>query len=360
MAEGKHCSVCNEVLVAQEIVKANGHTEVIDEAVAPTCTETGLTEGKHCSVCKEVLTKQEVVKANGHTEAIKSAVEATCTKKGLTEGTYCSVCNKVLVAQTWIPKKPHTEVIDPAVEAISCTQKGLTEGKHCSACGAILVYQMTTTKSHVYDQENTADKYLKSETTCKNVRVYYYSCECGRIGYDTFTVGDHVYNQENTDAKYLKSEASYKSAALYYYSCECGKKGSNTFTFGDPLTLPIILPETPLEFKNWSNPAYFVHTKVNITSIECEIEDYSSIGKIGIQFRVTGTKTFDSYNGSHKVYIGLKLIDPNGIVVAEREIGTPSIAVGQSFSSVNNSSIFINLDNIVPGDYTLQLIEIAW
>ena len=140
LTEGKHCSACGEVLVAQTVVDALGHTEVVDAAVAPTCTETGLTEGKHCSVCDAVLVEQEVVPALGHTEVIDAAVPATCTATGLTEGKHCSVCGEVIVAQEVVDALGHTEVTDEAVEP-DCTNTGLTEGKHCSVCNEVLVAQ---------------------------------------------------------------------------------------------------------------------------------------------------------------------------------------------------------------------------
>ena len=67
------------------------HRVVIDEAVAPTCTNTGLTKGKHCVVCNETLVAQNSIPAKGH----QPNGTATCT----TDQT-CSVCNEIVVKAT--------------------------------------------------------------------------------------------------------------------------------------------------------------------------------------------------------------------------------------------------------------------
>ena len=138
LTEGKHCSVCKKVLVKQTIVPAKGHSWDSGKiTIAPTCTGTGV-KTYTCTAC--AATRTETVSATGHTVVTVAKVEPTCTQPGRAAGTKCSVCGEVLSGLTEIKATGHTEVIDGAV-APTCTETGLTEGKHCSVCNAVLVEQ---------------------------------------------------------------------------------------------------------------------------------------------------------------------------------------------------------------------------
>ena len=129
------CATCGGTKT--EAIAKLAHTEVIDAAVAPTCTETGLTEGKHCSVCNAVIVAQTVVAAKGHTPG----AAATCTAPQT-----CTVCGATVTAALG-----HTWKDATCTTPKTCSVCGATEGealghtwndatctvaKTCSVCGA--------------------------------------------------------------------------------------------------------------------------------------------------------------------------------------------------------------------------------
>ena len=153
LTEGSHCSVCNKVIVAQEVIPATGHNEVVDPGIEATCQNSGLTEGKHCSTCGAILVAQEYIPYQDHKFVTDPAVEADCIHSGLTEGSHCEVCGKVKVEQEVIPATGHDPVEDAEVPA-DCTHTGLTAGSHCANCGEVFVAQeIIPAKDHdiIYD-----------------------------------------------------------------------------------------------------------------------------------------------------------------------------------------------------------------
>lgn len=154
--DGREEAVCACGHRKSRIIKAPGHTKVTDPAVAPTCTEEGLTEGAHCGVCGRILAVQQPVAATGHTFDQKKttdtykAAEATCT--------------------------------EPETYYYSCI---------CGAKGTE-TFRFGALADHRFDQQKATDEYRAAEATCTEAATYYMSCICGEKGTQTFRYGDPV------------------------------------------------------------------------------------------------------------------------------------------------------------------------
>ena len=186
------------------------HTEVADEAVAPTCTKNGLTEGSHCAVCGEVIVAQRTVPALGHELSYHAGQAATCTQAGWNAYETCGNCGYTTYAEipaldhnyvggvctrcgvadpdaqpapggTDEPDEPHvhTEVADEAV-APTCTKNGLTEGSHCAVCGEVIVAQRT-----VPALGHELSYHAGQAATCTQAGWNAYET-CGNCGYTTY------------------------------------------------------------------------------------------------------------------------------------------------------------------------------
>ncbi len=122
------CTLCGEVKT--ESVARLAHTEVVDYGYSATCTKFGLTNGKHCGVCQAVLVEQISIDKTDHTEQTVAGIPATDTASGLSAGIKCSACNQVLVEQ---------KVIEPYL--ISCKSeyayKDLLNHSNGTACQSL-------------------------------------------------------------------------------------------------------------------------------------------------------------------------------------------------------------------------------
>ncbi len=173
LTDGSECSVCGEILTAQQTIGALGHTYEAN-TTAPTCTEQGYTvytcrcgdtytdsytaalghtyEAKttaptcteqgytvHTCHCGDTYTGS-YIPALGHTVANDEYVAPTCILSGLTAGTHCSACKTTLTKQEVIPATGHTNETIEGVAA-TCTDVGLTEGIRCSECKTVIKLQ---------------------------------------------------------------------------------------------------------------------------------------------------------------------------------------------------------------------------
>jgi hypothetical protein len=113
-------------------VDALGHTEVIDQAVSATCTTGGLTEGKHCSVCNTVLVAQQAIAATGHSFTnYVSNNDATTEKDGTKTAKCdhgCGQTDTVTDTGSKLPAAPTTGITSDLFAVGEDTVSGIVEG----------------------------------------------------------------------------------------------------------------------------------------------------------------------------------------------------------------------------------------
>ena len=187
------CTLCGDFY--EEEIKATGHKEVKDAAVAATCETNGKTEGSHCSVCDEVLKEQTEVPALGHNwDSGKITKAATCTEAGVKTYT-CTRCQKTKTEE--IKATGHKEVKDAAVAA-TCEKAGKTEGSHCSVCGKVIKAQKEVpVLGHSWD----AGKITKA-ATCTETGVKTHTCiRCQKTKTEEVKATGHKFSAWKTSSK---------------------------------------------------------------------------------------------------------------------------------------------------------------
>ena len=193
--EIKSCKQCIDIKFNE--LPALGHIYE-SELVEPTCTKDGYT--LHKCECGDSYKTDEVVSL-GHTEVIDDKVEPTCTETGLTEGCHCSVCNHVIVAQDTIPVLGHSYGEWVVVKEATEKETGLKE-KVCSVCNDKVTEEIALlVHTHKYGNEYKYDK-----------EIHYHECSCG----------DRIDESEHTFDTTIIKEATEKETGKVKYSCnEC-------------------------------------------------------------------------------------------------------------------------------------------
>ena len=180
---------CNEREMRR--VDALGHTEVIDSAVDPTCSSKGLTEGKHCSECGAVILAQTTVSQLTH--KYSSDTDIDCNYCGEIRETACQ----------------HTETETISGKAATCTASGLTSGTKCTKCGKIIVAQQTISASgHKYNSG-----VIVSTATCSKSGTKKYTCTVSGCSYsytETYNLPTYTATEISNQAiKYVGEITTY-------------------------------------------------------------------------------------------------------------------------------------------------------
>ena len=163
--QSRSCESCGFTETAA--ISKTGHTIVIDNAVAPTCTTDGKSVGSHCGVCGIAIVPQNTIQATGHNYNDGEITSyATCVQQGIKKYT-CTIagCNYFYTESYSLQSYTATELYNIAKqftgEIVVCDKKGAE-----FALGTCFVYSddgKIITNYHVIDGAYSAKVFINDK-----------------------------------------------------------------------------------------------------------------------------------------------------------------------------------------------------
>ena len=388
---------------------AYGHTEIIDPAIQATCTTEGKTEGKHCSVCNTVIVAQTTVPITHKYDAGKIETAATCADEG-TKVYTCTSCGNT--KEEKVSKTAHTYNNGKETTAATCELSGertytctvcgnkkteaIPELGHtpnssyiCTRCGKKCPAELKLTSAEIAEAKKVnwiSNREIDNLEDKKQFRLLFSLKDASENYLKVPVVVEVEIENDNREVVYKATKIikasdysgwsnaygkEWTAAAIYInYSEIAGgttEKGTVKFTvYNDYVSFDestlTISSGLPLKATNIKMPT--LPTTIHDYSWDDEIDSSCKITNITYEISgddlylyFTGEKTYDAEGNrySQSCKVGWKLYDSDGYIVESGTFYSPNIAVGEKFKNEKEYAWGV----IVPGEtYTLKISSV--
>ena len=322
---------CGDTYIDNYVDKKK-HTEVIEEALEATCSSTGLTEGKHCSDCGTVLVAQEVVPMKEHILGDWYEIIApTCTTTG-TNRRDCLNCEyyEVIVVSSF----GHTpgEVVVENHIAPDCVNNGSYDNVVCcTVCEEEISRETVVLEALGHNYESVV-----TEPTCTEQGHTTFTCHCG----DTY-IGDYTPKAPHSWGEWeIVLEPTKDEEGLKERTCECGEKESEI--------IPAYGFSQGLEYGlNDDRQSYYVVSVGDCEDLEVIIPNSYN----GLPVTHIGRWAFKNCNSIVSVYIP-DSVTSIGIEAFEDSSSLEMVELGDSVTEIREYAFqnCTSLKNVIIGD----------